>query len=109
MGGRPPPISWVITRVQSSTFDAQLRHRRLHDLRHTYASLLLADGAERLYVSAQLVHHSAFFTLDVYGHSMSRDRWHVANRLDSLAPICTLSASCDPAKIAAAGSKDETP
>jgi integrase len=65
---------------------AELRHRRLHDLRHSYASLLLQDGAELLYVSQQLGHHTASFTLDVYGHLMPRDRRHVANRLDTLAP-----------------------
>ncbi len=71
---------------------AELRHRRIHDLRHSYASLLLGDGAELLYVSQQLGHHKASFTLDVYGHLMPRDRRGVANRLDALAPARTPSA-----------------
>jgi len=69
-----------------------LRRRRLHDMRHSYASILLGDGAELLYVSKQLGHHSPSFTLDVYGHLMPQNRRHVANRLDSLAPSGTPTA-----------------
>jgi integrase len=61
---------------------AKLRTVRLHDLRHTYASLLLQDGTELLYVSQQLGHHSAAFTLQVYGHLLPRDRRGEVNRLD---------------------------
>ncbi len=39
-----------------------------HDLRHAFASLLLAFGYTILYVSQQLGHSSAKITLDTYGH-----------------------------------------
>ncbi len=39
---------------------------RFHDLRHTYASLLIAQGLNIVFVSRQLGHASPRFTLDVY-------------------------------------------
>lgn len=71
---------------------AELRPRRLHDLRHTFASLLLQHGAEPLYVSEQLGHHSPAFTLDRYAHLLPRNRRGFVNRLDALAPAGTPGA-----------------
>jgi integrase len=41
---------------------------RFHDLRHTFASLLIAHGANVVYVSRQLGHASPDITLRVYAH-----------------------------------------
>lgn len=41
---------------------------RLHDLRHTYASLLLQAGEPIAYVKQQLGHSSIQVTVDRYGH-----------------------------------------
>jgi integrase len=41
---------------------------RLHDLRHTHASMLLAAGVNPKVASERLGHHSTAFTLDVYSH-----------------------------------------
>ena len=41
---------------------------RFHDLRHYFASLLIASGADVKTVQARLRHASAKTTLDVYGH-----------------------------------------
>jgi integrase len=41
---------------------------RYHDLRHYFASLLIASGADVKTVQARLRHASAKTTLDVYGH-----------------------------------------
>jgi integrase len=43
---------------------------RLHDLRHTHASHLLAAGINVKVVSERLGHASVSFTLDTYGHVM---------------------------------------
>ena len=43
---------------------------RLHDLRHTHASHLLAAGVNPRVVSERLGHSSVSFTLDTYGHVM---------------------------------------
>jgi integrase len=49
---------------------AGLPHHRVYDLRHTYASLLLADGAPITYVSAQLGHSSPATTMRHYARWM---------------------------------------
>ena len=41
---------------------------RLHDLRHTHATLLLANGENPKVVSERLGHASVAFTLTVYAH-----------------------------------------
>jgi integrase len=47
---------------------AKLPHFRTYDLRHSYASLLLAEGAPITYVSTQMGHKDAVTTLRHYGH-----------------------------------------
>ena len=47
---------------------AGLRHIRIHDLRHTFASLLLQQGEAIVYVKEQLGHASIQVTVDTYGH-----------------------------------------
>jgi integrase len=46
---------------------------RWHDLRHTFASLLIAGGANITFVSRQLGHASSQITLGVYAHLLDRD------------------------------------
>ena len=41
---------------------------RFHDLRHTYAALMVAAGAHPKYLQAQMGHSSIRVTLDLYGH-----------------------------------------
>jgi integrase len=43
---------------------------RLHDLRHTFCSLLIAQGANPKYIQGQLGHSSIMMTMDRYGHLM---------------------------------------
>ena len=43
---------------------------RFHDLRHTFASLMLAAGVEPKKVQAALGHSSIMVTMDIYGHLM---------------------------------------
>ena len=54
------------TRVKS----AGVPKIRLHDVRHTHATLLLAAGANAKVVSERLGHSSVAFTLDTYAHAM---------------------------------------
>ena len=55
----------VITRILTK---AGLRKIRFHDLRHTYASLLLAKNVPVTYVSRQLGHANPKITWGVYAH-----------------------------------------
>jgi integrase len=63
---------------------AGLRHIRFHDLRHTYASLLIAQGSHPKYIQAQLGHASIQTTLDRYGHVMPEIHQAEARKLDRL-------------------------
>jgi integrase len=47
---------------------AGLRKFRFHDLRHTFGSLLIQDGASLAYVRDQMGHSSVQVTVDTYGH-----------------------------------------
>jgi integrase len=47
---------------------AGLRKIRVHDLRHTYATLRITKGDNVADVSKQLGHHSVKFTMDIYYH-----------------------------------------
>jgi integrase len=54
--------------VRRACAAARLRTRSPHDLRHTYATLLLMDHYSPAYVQKQLGHHSISMTVDIYGH-----------------------------------------
>jgi len=47
---------------------AELPYRKFHDIRHTFASLLLSQGESPVYVKEQLGHSSIQITVDIYGH-----------------------------------------
>jgi integrase len=47
---------------------AGIRKVRLHDLRHTFGSLLIQNGASVVYVKEQMGHSSIQLTVDTYGH-----------------------------------------
>ncbi len=63
---------------------AGLAPLRLHDLRHTCASLAIAAGADVKVLQRVLGHTSAAMTLDRYGHLMPGQSEAVADRLDAL-------------------------
>ncbi len=64
---------------------AGLAPLRIHDLRHTCASLAIAAGADVKVLQRMLGHASAALTLDRYGHLMPGQAESVAERLDLLA------------------------
>jgi len=61
---------------------AEMRQVRFHDLRHTYASELAAQGAPPKYVRDQLGHSSIQVTMDVYSHFFEKRSSEWVNRLD---------------------------
>jgi integrase len=66
--GSPIPPDHFSRAFRRHAMAAGLRPIRLHDLRHTHASLLLASGINPKVASERLGHHSVAFTLDVYSH-----------------------------------------
>jgi len=62
---------------------AGLRRFRFHDLRHTFGSLLIQDGASLAYVKDQMGHSSIQVTVDTYGHLIPGADIAWVDRLDS--------------------------
>lgn len=60
---------------------AGLRKIRFHDLRHTFASLLIANGEDVVRVSRLLGHASPTITLNVYSHMLPKEHYGSADRL----------------------------
>jgi len=52
---------------------AGLGNVRFHDLRHTFASIMLLRGAKPKVISEALGHSSVGFTLDTYSHTNRGD------------------------------------
>jgi integrase len=50
--------------------DSGLPRIRLHDLRHTHATLALAAGIHPKVVSERLGHSTVAFTMDIYSHAI---------------------------------------
>lgn len=63
---------------------AGLRHVRLHDLRHTCASLLLAQGVSPRVVMDTLGHSAIAVTMNTYGHVMPLMQRDAADRMNEL-------------------------
>jgi integrase len=55
---------------------------RLHDLRHTAATLALAAGVPVRDVADNLGHASPSITLDIYGHAVPEGSRRVADAMD---------------------------
>jgi integrase len=54
---------------------------RFHNLRHTYASLLIDQGENPKYIQNQLGHSSIQVTMDIYGHLLKNVNQEAASRL----------------------------
>jgi integrase len=62
---------------------------RIHDMRHTCASLAIAAGADVKVLQGMLGHASAALTLDRYGHLFPGRAQSVAEKLDEMARHAT--------------------
>ncbi|MBZ5498743.1 MAG: site-specific integrase [Acidobacteriia bacterium] len=97
--GRNELPEWVFASSQGTALDvhsvskreypkclakAKLRRIRFHDLRHTYASLLIQNGESLAYVKEQLGHSSINLTVDVYGHLVPGANRQAVCKLPSL-------------------------
>jgi len=76
-------VRHVFTRMLEK---AELRRIRVHDLRHTFASLLLQQGESVVYVKEQLGHGSVQITVDTYGHLIPGANRAAVDRLDDDVP-----------------------
>jgi integrase len=70
---------------------AGLRRFRFHELRHTFGSQLIRDGASLTYVKEQMGHSSIQVTVDIYAHLIPGANIACVDGLDSK-PTSTPSA-----------------
>ena len=104
--GEPMP-EWVFINTDGTPLDqhnfrkrvylgllakAGLRQIRFHDLRHSFASLLLQQGESLTYVKEQMGHHSIQVTVDIYGHLIPGSNKQAVDRLD-YAPVATTATA----------------
>ncbi|MBM3120189.1 MAG: site-specific integrase [Chloroflexi bacterium] len=68
------------------TKKAGLENVRFHDLRHTFASLMLLRGAKPKVISEALGHASVAFTMDVYSHIIEGMQSEAMALLDQVLP-----------------------
>ncbi len=72
-----------------------VRAPRVHDLRHTHASWLIAQGMPLPYVQARLGHESITTTVHVYGHLVSDAHQMLANAITETLAASTVTAAVD--------------
>ncbi|WP_374228460.1 tyrosine-type recombinase/integrase [Streptomyces sp. CNQ085] len=76
--GRKYPTLTVLCR------NANARRVRVHDLRHTCASLLLAQGVDARTIMETLGHSTITMTLDTYAHVMDTTLRAAAERMEDV-------------------------
>ena len=80
-----------------------LRRIRFHDLRHTFGSLLIQDGAPLPYVKEQMGHSSIQITVDIYGHLIPGADIRGIDGLDSPASPQSTATQVQPSSECEAG------
>ena len=70
--------------MDAHTKAAGVKRIRLHDLRHSHASLLIELGFSALLVSERLGHESVSTTLNIYSHLFPSKQSEVAEKLENL-------------------------
>ncbi len=84
--GRPLDPSILSHEFARIARRAGLNDTRFHDLRHTFASLMLLRGAKPKVISEALGHSSVAFTMDVYSHIISGMQEDAMALLDEVLP-----------------------
>jgi len=77
------PDNIAVRYMQPALEKAGVRRFRLHDLRHTFGSLLIQDGASLTYVKEQMGHSSIQITVDTYGYLIPGADIAWVDRLDT--------------------------
>jgi integrase len=84
------PLNW--RNVEHRGFDAAVKRAKLtradgkpvlHDCRHTFATLLIAQGLDVVFISRQLGHANPATTLRIYAHLFDKHN-HATRMRDAL-------------------------
>lgn len=83
-GSRPAPTSSIDHAFKAAIRRAGVKEIRIHDLRHSCASLLISKGVSVVAVSRQLGHKNIEQTLNTYSHVMPDDNDLIRRTLSSI-------------------------
>ncbi len=86
ISGEPLNPSVITHNFHKMTARAGISGCRFHDLRHTFASLMLMRGAKPKVISEALGHASVAFTMDVYSHIIDGMQEDAMALLDEVLP-----------------------
>ncbi len=82
--GQPLNHNNVVSRYFNPALEkTEIKRIRFHDLRHTYASLLIEQGENIKYIQTQLGHSSPTVTWNIYAHLMKKVNQEAAIRLEN--------------------------
>lgn len=82
--GKQIEQNWMRCQFEGVLKKAGMRKIRFHDLRHTFATLLIMNGESPAYVKEQLGHSSIAMTIDTYTHWIPSSNRAAVNNLDDL-------------------------
>ena len=82
--GTPMQPEMLTHEFKAAIAAAGLPNMRLHDLRHSCATLLLAQGVHPKLVQETLGHSTYQLTMDTYSHMIPQLRNEVADRMDEI-------------------------
>ena len=107
--GNPINPSAITLAFRRIIHKARLGHIRVHDLRHTHATLMLKAGVHPKIVSERLGHASVGITLDTYSHVLPGLQEAAALKFDKILELDTNENSgADVSKMLANGDEVES-
>lgn len=78
-------IALLNSEVEKKKKEAELLpYIRLHDLRHTSATLLISEGMDIETVSKRIGHSRASVTMDIYGHALKQNDVRASSILENI-------------------------
>ena len=83
-GSHPLPPSSADRKFSAAIVKANVKKIRIHDLRHSCASLLISKGISIVAVSRRLGHNNVEQTLNTYSHLMPDDQTKILDILENL-------------------------
>lgn len=80
--GRPIDPDYITKRFNKILKKIDVPHIRFHDLRHTFATILLSKGIQVKFVSEILGHTSTKITQDIYSHVFMDSQEEAVNKIN---------------------------
>lgn len=82
--GRPFNRHWIRKQFYALLEKAELPEMRFHDLRHSYASFLIALKVPEKQIADQMGHAQISTTMDIYGHILKKAHREAADKVDRM-------------------------